>query len=170
METANRYENYPGGIVALSNLVSLAIYGLGFLVLSRVGVVFALLYLLYIAGFEFRLLRYHCTSCYYWGKTCGFGKGRLSSWLFQKGDVSKFCAKKMTWKDLIPDILISLIPLVTGIVLLIVDFDFVVLAALLLLVFLTTSGTGFIRGKLTCRYCKQAELGCPALALFDKAH
>ena len=36
------------------------------------------------------------------------------------------------------------------------------------IVILTTIGNGFIRGTLTCKYCKQGELGCPADRLFNK--
>jgi len=168
METTKRYENYPIGIVILSNFVSLAIYGLGFLIIFRLGLAFSFLYLFYILILEYRLIRNHCTNCFYWGKTCGFGKGRLSSWVFKKGDISKFCIKDMTWRDMIPDILVSLIPLVIGIILLILKFDFILLSALLLLLLLTTIGNNFIRGTLTCRYCKQRELGCPADLLFNK--
>ena len=74
----------------------------------------------------------------------------------------------MTWKDLIPDLLISLFPLVTGIVLLILDFNIVLLLALLVLLFLTTSGNGLVRGSFACKFCKQWELGCPAMALFNR--
>lgn len=168
MEAINKYENYPIGIVILSNFVSLAIYGLGFIIIFKLGLAFSLLYLLYILILEYRLIKKHCTNCFYWGKTCGFGKGRLSSWFFSKGDISKFCIKNMTWKDMIPDFLVLLIPLVTGIILLILKFDFILLSALLLLLLLTTIGNGFIRGTLTCKYCKQKELGCPADILFNK--
>ena len=168
METTKRFENYPIWIVTLSNFVSLAVYALGFLIIFRSGTVFSLLYLLYILILEYRLLRNHCANCYYWGKTCGFGKGRLSSWFFKKGDISKFCNKDMTWKDMIPDMLISLVPLVIGITLLILQLDFILLSELLLLLLLTTIGNGFIRGTLTCRYCEQRELGCPAYLLFNK--
>lgn len=162
------YENYPVGTVILSNVVSIGIYGLGFLIVLKLGLTFALLYLLYILAFEFRLIRYHCTNCYYWGKTCGFGKGRLSAWFFKKGDASEFCKKNMTWRDVIPDLLITLIPLVIGIILMIMKFDILILSALLLIAFLTTYGNAQIRGKLTCNNCKQRELGCPAEALFNK--
>ncbi len=168
METVNKYENYPAGTVILSNLVSLGIYGIGFMIIFRTGFIFSILYLLYILILEYRLIKNHCTNCYYWGKTCGFGKGRLSSWFFKKGDTSKFCIKNMTWKDMIPDILVSLTPMIAGIILLILKFDFVLLSALLLLLLLTTTGNGFIRGKLTCKYCKQRESGCPANKLFNK--
>jgi len=69
---------------------------------------------------------------------------------------------------MIPDLLISLIPFITGIILIIIEFDYRILIVLVLLVFLTTTGNGFIRRKLTCRYCGQKELGCPADKLFNK--
>ncbi len=162
------YVNYPVGIVILSNFVSLSIYALGILIIFRLGLVFSLFFLMYILLFEYRLIKKHCTGCFYWGKTCGFGKGRVSSWFFNKGDISKFCSKDMTWKDMIPDLLLSLIPLVTGIILLIIKFDWILLSALLLLVLFTTMGNGYIRGTLTCKYCKQKELGCPADMLFNR--
>jgi hypothetical protein len=168
METIKRYENYPIWIVILSNLVLLAIYGLGFLIIFRLGLVFSFLYLLYVLLLEYMVIKNHCTNCFYWGKTCGFGKGKLSSLFFKKGDNSKFCIKDMTWKDMIPDILVSLIPLIIGIILLIIKFDIILLAELLFLILLTTTGNGFIRGRLTCKYCKQKELACPADLLFNK--
>lgn len=88
--------------------------------------------------------------------------------MFAKGDISKFCAMKLTWKDMIPDMMVSFIPLVTGIVLLILHFNLVLLSALLLLTILTTAGNAYTHGSLTCKYCKQRDLGCPAEALFNK--
>ena len=167
MDTIKTYESYPIGIVIQSNFVSLGIYALGLFIVLKLGLVLSLFYLLYILALEYRLIRYHCTTCYYWGKTCGFGKGRLSSLFFKKGDVAKFCAKDMTWRDMIPDILVSLIPVVIGITLLMIQFDIMLLLVLLLL--LTTVGNGYIRGKLTCRFCKQRELGCPADLLFNQS-
>ncbi|SNR53846.1 hypothetical protein [Lutibacter flavus] len=168
METIKSYKNYPIRIVILSNLVSLAIYVLGFLIIFRLGFVFSLLFLLYILFFEYRLIKKRCTNYYYWGKICGFGKGKISSWFFKKGDISKFCIKRITWKDMIPDMLLSLIPIVIGIVLLILKFDCILLVELLLLIILITIGNSYIRGQLTCKYCKQKELGCPADLLFNK--
>lgn len=68
METAKRFENYPAWIVLVSNLLSVAIYALGVLILSQAGLAVALLYLLGILAFEYRLVKNHCVNCYYWGK------------------------------------------------------------------------------------------------------
>ena len=168
METVKGHENYPFWVVILSNLVSLSIYGLGFIIIIRLGLIVSFLYLIYALILEYRLIRYHCANCYYWGKTCGFGKGRVSSIFFKRGDISKFCIKDMSWKDMIPDFLVTLIPIVIGIFLLIVKFDFILLIAIVLLIILTTAGNGFTRRQLTCKYCKQGELGCPASKLFNK--
>lgn len=168
MKTTNRDENFPIWIVILTNLSSLITYGLGIIIMYRLGLIFMLLYLGFVLILEYRLIRYHCINCYYWGKTCGFGKGRISSMFFESGDVSKFCIKEMSWKDMIPDLLLSLIPVAIGIFLLIVKFDIILLIAIILLVILTTVGNGLIRGQLTCKYCKQRELGCPADRLFNK--
>jgi hypothetical protein len=167
METSKTFENFPLWIVLQSNFVSLSIYALGFLIIFKLGLVFSLLFLLYILTLEYRLLR-SCTNCFYWGKTCGFGKGRLSALFFKKGDSSKFCGKEISWRYMIPDILVSLIPLIVGIILLIIEFDLLLLSALLLILILTTAGSGYIRGKLTCNFCRQREIGCPAFVLFNK--
>jgi len=74
----------------------------------------------------------------------------------------------MTWKDLIPDILITAIPLTIGIALLITRFNFSILLAIMILILLSTAGNNYIRGTLTCRHCKQMELGCPAVKMFNK--
>ncbi|MBN1533359.1 MAG: hypothetical protein JXA20_11895 [Spirochaetes bacterium] len=154
--------------VILSGLFSLSVYGAGFYILFRLGWIVAILYLAYGSFLEYRLVRRHCPECYYWGRTCGFGKGRLSALFFKQGDVSRFCSGVMTWRDMIPDLLVSAVPFVAGVVLLFVHFEVTLLIALLLLVVLTTAGNGLIRGSLTCRYCMQRELGCPADRLFNK--
>ena len=168
METSKTHDNFPARIVILSNLVSTLIYITGFMIIFRIGWIAAVLYLGYILALEYRLLSKHCINCYYWGKTCGFAKGRLSSLFFKRGEPSKFCDKEMSWKDMIPDLLVSLVPLIIGILLMIIKFDFILLFATTALVLLTTVGNGFIRVNLTCRYCKQRELGCPAEKLFGK--
>lgn len=149
-------------------MVSILIYISGLIITLQLGWIVAVLYLISILAFEYRLLSKHCVNCYYYGKTCGFGKGRLSSLFFKKGDPSKFCEKEMSWKDVIPDLLLSLVPLLIGIVLIIIKFDFLLLFAVILIIALTTIGNGFIRGRLTCHYCKQRESGCPAEKLFNK--
>jgi hypothetical protein len=168
MEKTKTFDNFPVWIVILSNLVSILIYGSGLIITLSIGWFAATIYLSLIIAFEYRLLGKHCVNCYYWGRTCGFGKGRLSALFFKRGDPSKFCEKEMSWKDMIPDILVTLIPFVIGIVLLIIKFNILLLIAAVILIASATIGNSFIRGTLTCKSCKQRELGCPAEQLFNK--
>ena len=168
MEIPKTFENYPARIVILSNTVSILIYVSGLVIMARLGRVGAILYLAFILAIEFRLLSRHCVNCYYWGRTCGFGRGRVSAWFFKKGEPSEFCAHSITWKEMIPDMLVTLIPLVTAIILMIIRFNLILLIAALILIALTTAGNGFVRGNLTCKHCRQRETGCPAEQLFNK--
>jgi hypothetical protein len=168
MESVKIHESYPPETVILSNIVSLIIYASGCIIMFQSGWLVAALYLLYVALFEFRLIHYHCTNCYYYGKTCGFGKGRLSAVFFKKGDPSKFCTRSLTWKDMIPDLLISLIPLLTGIIYLMLNFSLLLFFTVIILLLFSTMGSGYIRSQKICNHCKQRELGCPADALFNK--
>jgi hypothetical protein len=168
MEMIKTHVNFPLRIVFLSNLVSLLIYLSGFIITLSLSRIAAILYCVFILALEYRLVSSHCVNCFYWGKTCGFGKGRLSALFFKRGDPSKFCENSFEWKDMIPDLLVTLIPLLIAIILMIIKFNLILLFATIILIALTTVGNGFVRGNLTCRYCKQREIGCPAEKLFNK--
>ena len=162
------FENYPCSIMLISNLVSFAIYLIGAYIIYQIGLVWLVLYLLYIIWLEIRVMRKSCVNCYYYGKCCAFGKGKISSWLFKKGNPHQFIERKITWKNIIPGFLVSIIPFIAGIILLILNFNWLILILLVLLVILTSAGNGFVRSSLACKYCKQRELGCPAERLFNK--
>jgi hypothetical protein len=167
MSQSKCYENYPSWIIFASNFVSIAIYLIGAFIMTKISLIFLGLYLLYILFLELRVMSKSCVNCYYYGKYCAFGKGKISSLIFKKGEPKKFLCRKITWKDIIPDFLVSIIPVVAGIVLLIINFNMLILLLVILLAILTTVGNSLIRGNLACKYCKQRELGCPAQKLFN---
>lgn len=168
MTEHRKYEQFPLWMVIISNVVTIFSYLLGFMILLQLHLFIAIAYLIYILFLEYRLISQHCIHCYYWGKVCGFGKGKISAILFRKGDVARFCNIEVTWVSMIPDLLVSLIPVLVGIVMLVMQFDLKLMLAVILLVLLATIGNGIIRGEITCKYCKQRELGCPAEKLFQK--
>jgi len=162
------FENYPIWIVFISNLVLIAIYLIGALIVYKVGWTWLLIaYLIFVGYLEFKLIKGHCVNCYYYGKTCAFSKGRISSMFFKKGDREKFCRTQITWKDILPDFLVSLIPIAIGVILLIKDFNSVLLSEIIILILLTFVGNALIRGQLACKHCKQKDIGCPAEKLFQ---
>jgi hypothetical protein len=159
------YENYPPWMVFLSNALSISIYIISAFILYGLEIIFAVLYLLFCLIMEIRLLKNGCANCYYYGKTCAFGKGRLSSYIFKRGDVSLFSTKEVSWYAMLPDFLVFLFPMVGGIIILINKFDWIILLLIIILSILSLGGNAFIR-SLSCKYCKQRELGCPAADLF----
>lgn len=168
MATQKARENYPVWIPMLSILLSLAIYAVGAWILSGFGLIEALLYLLFCLLSEYRVISKSCRYCYYYGKLCGLGKGVIAPLFSRKGDPKKFSARDISWKDLIPDFLVLLLPLLGGIIYLFIRFNFLTLGLLVVIAVLALPVTGFMRGCLLCPNCRQRELGCPAQKLFGK--
>ncbi len=168
MKQPKYYENYPYWMIIISNFVSIAIYLVGAFIIYQLGRIWLVIYLLYILWIEIRILRRSCVNCYYYGKYCAFGKGKLGFLLFKKGDTKKFIQDKVNWKDILPDFMVSIIPMLVGIVILIIDFNWLLLTIIVTLILLTFIGNALVRGSLACKYCKQREIGCQAEQLFNK--
>jgi hypothetical protein len=168
MRETKGYESFPIRIVILCNLVAIPIYAIGAYILAGFGAWLSILYLLYCFWMEIRLLKGSCVDCYYYGQVCGFGKGKLCSLLFKKGDPQKFAEKKVSWLQMLPDLMVFILPLVGGIVLLVRDFAWLLLLMLAILVMLSSGGNAVARGSFACKFCKQREIGCPAEKLFEQ--
>ena len=168
MEPTKTYEKFPAWTVLLSNLVAILIYTIGAYILAGFGIIFAVLYLLYCLRIELKVLRGSCVDCYYYALVCGFGKGRLCSILFKKGDPQRFAEKEISWSSILPDFLVFVFPVIGGIILLARDFSWPLMTLLAIVVVLYLGGNAVIRGTFACKYCKQREIGCPAEKLFRK--
>jgi hypothetical protein len=162
------FEEYPIWIVLLSNLVTLLIYLLGICIMFQWGILWMILYIVYILILEVSLMKKSCVHCSYYGKSCAFGRGKLSSVFFKKGNSRKFSQKEMSCKDIIPDFLVSIVPIAVGIVLLIINFTWLLVLNIIIIALLSSLGNSLIRGSLACKFCKQRKAGCPAEKLFNK--
>ncbi len=159
------FDRYPASVVALANALSLAIYALGSAIVARLGWTILTAYLLYLVTLEVKQLATGCVHCAYYGRTCFSGRGLVASWLFKRGDPSRF-AREMGWLSLLPDMLVLLIPLGAGLFLALRHFDWILLVLMIALVAFAFLGNGYVRGKHACCHCRQRELGCPAEKLF----
>ena len=168
MHGSQAYENYPAWMVLGSNLLSISMYLIGAAILYQIGLIWLVLYVLFILLLELQLVKGHCVDCWYYGRTCAFGKGRLSCMFFPKGTPEQFKKQTITWKDIVPDFLVFIIPLLVGIALLIHDFSWILLVLIIILFFLGFMGNAVVRSQLACRYCRQREIGCPAQRLFER--
>jgi hypothetical protein len=162
------YENFPAWIVFISSAVAISIYAVGVYIMTGFGILVSFFYILYCFWVETGVLKKSCVNCYYYGKVCGLGRGKLCSLLFKKGDPQEFIRREISWKDMLPDIMVSLFPLLGGIILLVRDFTWLIVVLMALLVILTFGGNALVRGSFACKYCKQKDLGCPAQKLFNK--
>ena len=168
MPNEKTYENFPLWIPALSWTLTLSIDILGAYILFALSAILPVFYLLFCMWLEYKVLKYSCVNCYYCGKTCGMGKGKLANLIFKKGDPEKFTEREVSWKDVTPDSMVLILPLIGGTIYLTRIFSPVILALLVILTVLSLGGNALVRGKLVCKYCKQRELGCPAQRLFEK--
>ena len=168
MTKIKAYENFPSWIPFIAILISIIGYILGAIILSGFGIVIVVLYLIYCGGIELLIIFRSCKDCYYYGKICGLGKGKIAPIFTKKGNPKRFIEKKISWHDLIPDFLVAIIPIIGGIILLLYNFSFLRLGLIIILAIIFFGGTGFIRGTFACKYCKQKEIGCPAQEVFSK--
>jgi hypothetical protein len=168
MADIKSYENFPLWMPLIAILVSILSYILGAIILIGFGILVAILYLIYCFGAEMLVIFRGCKHCYYYGKVCGLGKGKMALLFTKRGDPKKFTEKEISWYHLLPEFLVVIFPIVGGIILLVLDFSWILLGMVILLVLLYFGGAAVIRGSFACKYCKQRELGCPAEKLFGK--
>ncbi len=161
------YEDYPVWICAVAELMQLGIYTLGALILLEVAPWAAGIFLIYCLALEVRLMLVSCVDCCYYGRRCFSGKGLIVAMLFSGRDPERFARTEITFKDIIPDFAVGLVPLLVGLGLLVVrGLSWYVGVLVLLLAALAFPVTGWVRSTLACPHCKQREIGCPAQKLF----
>lgn len=161
------YENFPLKTILTTNANALVIDIIGAAIIFQLGIGWMILYILYVIYLEFKLMQTSCRNCYYYDKYCAFGKGKLCSLIYPKGKPEKFFQRKITRKNILPDMLISIVPIIIGVVLMTRHFNRWILIGIIAIIALTTQGNSYCRGKLACPHCHQKD-NCPALKFFSK--
>ena len=135
----------------------------------RLHLITGIIYLLYIVLMEFFVYKEACPHCFYYGKVCFSGRGKLANLLYKKGEPKKFCERPIKFKDLIPQLIVVVVPVIVGIALLISrGFHLLTLIAVVYPVFNWFAINPILYGKLACPHCKQGKKCCPALDFFSK--
>jgi hypothetical protein len=161
------YESYPAWIVLVTTLVSVLVYAIGVYILSQIWIGFGALFVIYLIILEISFWREGCVSCYYYGKRCAFGRGKLAPLLFKRGDPKRFCEKEIHGKDLIPQILVLVFTVAGGVFLLYNSFSWLILGLVVIPPIVWVFGNPIIYGKLACVHCKQGKICCPASEFFS---
>jgi len=162
------FDEYPAWMALVGYGLSASIYLAGAYLLSGFGRLAWVLYLGYCAVVEIAVLRRSCVHCYYYGKVCGLGRGRICALVFRRGNPEAFVQRQASVREIVPDLLVAAIPLVAGVVLLLRRFSWPVLFATVSILLLASAGNALVRGSLACRHCAQREIGCPADRLFNR--
>ncbi len=162
------YETFPPRLVLLSVLVTASVYALGVYVLWGFTALTVSLYIGFCACLELLILKESCIHCYYYGKVCGFGRGRLAALLFRRGDPRRFLDPRVCGKDVVPALMVALLPLTGGLFLLMEHFSLTKAGGMLALLLVYLGGNVAVRRGYACKYCKQKEQGCPALATVSR--
>jgi len=168
MKNTTSYEIFPLWIPFIAILISIISYGIGSIILSEFGIIFAILYILYCIAMEFMIIFRSCKNCWYYGKVCGLGKGKIAPLFVKIGETKNFIDRDISMVHMIPDFLVVILPLIGGIMLLVLNFSILVLSLMVILIVLFFGGTAFVRGTFACKNCRQKEIGCPAFDIFNK--
>lgn len=156
-----KLENYPIKIVCISATLTILSYLLGTVVLYVLHPFLGILFLLLAVSTIVVSMKLRCTHCYYLGKYCNFGLGKLAAILFKKGDPSEFRNPRKVIVTAILSFGTLLLPIIAGVVLIIIDLSIENIGLLLVYILFGILPNFFVRGNF-CEKCVQGQLGCPS--------
>jgi hypothetical protein len=153
-------ENYPIRTVVLANLAMITWVALGTAACWFLAPVVAWIYLAVAVVMVWVVLRrLVCVDCYYYGKWCGTGWGKLSTVFFKQGNIERFATGIGVKLAPITYGLLSLVPLVLVIIALVQEVTAARIVVLVLLLLMSVY-SGYISRQKSCVGCKM-RLMCP---------
>jgi hypothetical protein len=90
-ETITYCLSYPKPVIVVRWVILGAAFALGIFIFWRLHQILGLAYVIYsLIALTLILPLSRCASCFYHGKACNTGWGKVAAYLFPKGDESKF--------------------------------------------------------------------------------
>jgi cell division protein FtsW (lipid II flippase) len=152
-------ENYPKHITTIRWIILLLAFGLGIYVLLGLHYLLAIIYIVYsLVALTLILPLSRCASCFYHGKFCNTGWGKIAAYLSEKGDESKYVDH---YNYAIFLHLLWLIPLLIALLQLVRQKDLFALSIFVIYLFILFAEKIILK-KLCCKRCHQREF-CPAV-------
>jgi hypothetical protein len=150
------YDDFPTSLVAVNVVEALAALAVGVMIIGQFGSWALLAYLLVGLVAVLLSLAFGCTRCYYYGRVCAMGLGKICRVMFKKRDEEEFgksLSQTISW-TLVGAVLV--LPLAAGLISLWADFGLsrlLWLAAFLglMLVILVT------HSRFSCSLCREAK-------------
>ncbi len=163
-------EGYPDGTLCLSLGHMTLSYVLAILICNLIHPLLGAAYLALLLAALLAGLKYRCRYCWYFGKTCHAGLGKVAGLLFEKGEAQEFAKSS----NVVPVAVLSfaslLLPLAAILIRTIAAFSWGNLGLLAAYFIAVVVGGFAIRPRFFCSHCRQGELRCPAYEhMQDKA-
>ena len=154
-------EKYPLASAIGQNLFFVIYFAIAFIGMSSLQInnipIVSIIYIVFIGMMLIFVLRKHlCTHCFYYGKVCGTGWGKLAACLFKRNSGNYELGGKLagiTW------MLAMFLPLIGMIIALKLNW-FSITITLLLVIFIILNGVNFFVHKKSCEKCKMRFI-CP---------
>ena len=126
------YESFPLSQVITNSILNVSTFILGTALLLNINTWLGFIYLAFCIGSLLWIMKVRCSNCYYYGKICGLGRGKLCAVIFRKGNPEAFTEREISWKDLLPDFMVLLFPLICGIIVIVRDFSWLIITMILI--------------------------------------
>ena len=112
-------------------------------------------------------IRLRCSYCYYCGKRCYSGWGKIAGFSFKRGNNKEFNNPGNYGIVAFLSSVLLLAPIMLGILTLILAFSIPALLLIIAYCVVAFTPNYFFKEK-TCHMCKQGQLGCPAARKLHK--
>jgi len=145
---------YSWTTVVSENLVLAIWILLGSILISQISLITGLAYMIFALVMILVVMRkLVCTHCFYYGEKCHVGWGKISSALFEKGEIEEFssCAGQKVAPLLYG--LLAIIPVIFGIISMVSAFSILKCVLFILMVGAILYSSIFARRK-SCAKCK----------------
>ena len=155
----NYCETYPAGVIIARWVILTIAFILGIFILSRIKPALGIIYALYaLYALTLVLPRSRCVNCYYYGRACNTGWGKVAAYLYGKGEESRY-TEHYAYAVFLH--LLWIIPLLASFFkLILAKSTFYVIFVLVYVLVLWLEKVALKRWA--CRRCHQREF-CPAL-------
>lgn len=164
------YENYPASRILMFQFTGILSYTIGFFIIVHTfSNLYAIVYLILCFFANLSVMIGSCTRCYYYGKWCGTGLGKISA-KFQRKDPTRFGQTKTANIELGLNALTIAIPLF---ILLVKFISIPSIKVFIILVALVLSGLlrlVLIKALILCSNCAQGNIKCSYKAHLQKIH
>jgi hypothetical protein len=156
------YECYPSWIVSTSIIQTFLSYALGALVVSLIGLIYALIFVVLVAVTMLMSPVFRCRYCYYYGKRCSFGLGMVAKFLVRKGPEDQFCEAKNVYLTAAVGFVTTALPIFVLAYLLFTEFKLALGIMAVMYVLVALLPGFFLRPRVFCKHCRQGSIGCIA--------